>query len=200
MKIKWKHVQQFQYFCWPMLWGSRAVSRCQVGWCAGPSTVAFMLEKIQNRSSWGWADGSVVKHSYSHRGPEFNSHHPSWCLTPHWNSSSRGPDVLSWTHSAHNKYLKNNNHKGLSYPALTAEQRSQSRLCGAMKDRKAQGSLSPALWKQDRRRQCRWRWSPALFLEREGSSCEVRAPDCTQHHFIFRSWGPSPFCDSVSIG
>lgn len=108
MKIKWKHIQQFQYFSWPMLWGSGAVSRYQVGWCAGPSTVAFMLEKIQNGSSWAWAVGSVVKHSYFHRGPEFSSHHPSWCLTPHWNSSSRGPDVLSWTHSAQNKNLKKN--------------------------------------------------------------------------------------------
>lgn len=116
MKIKWKHIQQFQYFSWPMLWGSGAVSRYQVGWCAGPSTVAFMLEKIQNGSSWGWADSSVVKHSYFHRGPEFSSHHPSWCLTPHWNSSSRGPDVLSWTHSAQNKNLKKKNPQGSLIP------------------------------------------------------------------------------------
>lgn len=66
-----------------------------------------------------------------------------------------GDPMSSPGHILHKIKIKKKTRKGLSYLILTAEQHSQSRLCGAMKDHKAQRSLSPALWKQEWRRQCR---------------------------------------------
>lgn len=126
---------------------------------AGSNKVVFMLDKIKNWSFWGWKDGSVVKHSYSHRGPEFSSHHPSWCLTTHWNSSSRGPYALSWhiMHIIIKKIATRVSHNWLS-------QLNNVPRAGYVELRKTTRHRAHSLQHHGTgwRRQWRWWWSPVL--------------------------------------